>query len=58
MMPPQLQRALHPLTARHHAAALTRLACEYTLWPLRFTCAAIDGYAEAQHAVLFPGGRK
>lgn len=52
------QRLLHPLTAPHHAAALVQVACAYALWPLSIACAAVAGYAEAQRAVLFPGGRK
>lgn len=46
------RRLLQPLTAPHHAAALTRVACQYALWPLHFACAAIDGYASAQRDVL------
>lgn len=52
MLTAQLHRALHPLTARHHAAALTSLACEYALWPLHVVCATIGAYAQAHRDVL------
>lgn len=55
-MTPALQRAMYPMTARHHAAALVRVACEYALWPLHFACAAVAGYAKAQRDVLTPEG--
>lgn len=52
----ELKRALFPLTARHRASALVTLACATACWPLAVVCAAIDGYREAQRAVLTPEG--
>lgn len=54
----ELKRAFFPLTTqgrvatKHRTAALVSTACRAAFWPLAFACAAIDGYREAQKAVL------
>lgn len=49
-----LRRAAFPLVAPRLAGALVGVGMFYALLPLHVACAAIDGYAEAQRAVMFP----
>lgn len=52
----RLRRAACPLVAPRLAGALVGVGMAYALLPLHIACAAIDGYREAQRAVMFPGG--
>ena len=47
-----LRRAAFPLSGPRLTAALVGVGMAYALLPITIACAAIDGYAEAQRAVL------
>jgi hypothetical protein len=51
-----LLRASCPLVAPRLAGQLAAVWMHYAFFQVRFTVAAIDGYAEAQRAVLRPAG--
>lgn len=53
-----LRRAAFPLVAPRLAGALVGVGMYYALLPVTVACAAIDGYAEAYRAVMFPGLQK
>lgn len=49
-----MRRAACPLAAPRLAGALVGVGMFYALLPIHVACAAIDGYREAQRAVLQP----
>lgn len=49
-----LRRAAFPLVAPRLVCELVQVGMFYALLPMNVACAAIDGYAEAQRAVMRP----